>query len=75
MYNLLDPELIVIGGRLSGGEILIDPLLRTSMVPLGHRRRRGNTPGDRRDTGRAGGGDRGRGGVLADAASFPLPLG
>ena len=74
MYNLLDPELIVIGGSLApAGQILIDPLRRSMARRAIHAGEAippviaGELGGQAVVTGAAAA-------VLADAANFPLPL-
>jgi predicted NBD/HSP70 family sugar kinase len=74
MYNLLDPELIVIGGSLApAGEILIDPLCKSMARRAIHAGEAipsviaGELGEQAVVTGAAAA-------VLADAANFPLPL-
>jgi predicted NBD/HSP70 family sugar kinase len=75
MYNLFDPELIVIGGSLApAGEILIDPL-RESMARRAIHAGEAIPPVIAGDLGEQAVVTGAAAAVLADAASFPLPLG
>jgi len=74
MYNLLDPELIVIGGSLApAGEILIDPL-RESMARRAIHAGEAIPPVIVGELGEQAVVTGAAAAVLADAASFPLPL-
>ena len=73
MYNLLDPELIVIGGSLApAGEILIDPLCR-SMARRAIHAGEAIPPVIAGELGEQAVVTGAAAAVLADAANFPLP--
>ena len=74
MYNLLDPELIVIGGSLApAGEILIDPLCE-SMARRAIHAGEAIPPVIAGELGEQAVVTGAAAAVLADAANFPLPL-
>ncbi len=74
MYNLLDPELIVIGGSLApAGEILIDPLCK-SMARRAIHAGEAIPPVIAGELGEQAVVTGAAAAVLADAANFPLPL-